>query len=132
MSCDYCVYCVDCADCHDEGSNHGDDIAAALIRLAPAIIQLAPHLAAFRKATDDERTASAEVCLTYGYQDARLDVGWFVLHAGHRLMVRNEYGGLSDECAEYFSCSGCRCKKRCLRSKGHTGEHSNARESSTA
>lgn len=51
------------------------------------------------------------------------DVAWFAKHAGHDLVVRDEYGAFVDECSEWLFCECCGRHQRCRHPKNHEGVH---------
>ncbi len=129
MSCDYDVYCRTCkAALGMEECNHQSEEMAALVALAPALATLARAVAAFEMAEKTVPKSTVEVRATAGWRDQRFNLGWFVIHEGHALTVRDEYGKLIDECGAYYACEACKDQKNCKRTAGHAGNHGTKRD----
>lgn len=121
MSTSYQPWCLDCEsgewldDCRDE------EAIQALLLLAPKLAAFWPTLRALREGTG-RWSGFHDARLSLGWDRWALDLKWWEAHAGHRLTVRNEYGGCRRECAEYFDCGACGGKnERCRRARGHEG-----------
>jgi hypothetical protein len=74
----------------------------------------------------EEKEPECIACEDTGYEAGM--PGWFAKHAGHRVVVRDEYGGIMGDCGSWFGCDVCGHKgKRCVLPEGHDGEHSDKR-----
>lgn len=122
MSTNYFPYCVDCQSGHPIASDRLDDECRALVRASPA-------LAAFADAWADLSTYGYPV-MTLGRDRDYIHPEWFKAHAGHHLVVRNEYGDNDDECGKRYQCHGCKHphELRCRRHSGHDGDHAEGRD----
>lgn len=128
MSCDYDVYCIDCDDAHGfRDANHEDRLMAGLCKLGPQIAAVAPLMRAIDAI---EGAIYIDAHLHLQHDRYPIDFAWFEVHGNHRLLVRDEYGRCTDECAEYYQCETCAHRKCCRRTKGHDGGHSDKRDES--
>lgn len=81
-----------------EGSNHNEPAAVAVAKAAAA-------LAALGKAVPAAQVSAGSFGLSWGYGDVH--AAWFAVHEGHKLVVVDEFGELSDDYwpeAEVFRC----------------------------
>jgi hypothetical protein len=115
LSTDWDVYCLDCDD--SLGLDGTKSFVLALIRDAPALAELGESL---KKLPDLDIEISV-----YGRQ---IPLSWFVLHGKHRLIAKDEYGHLDDECGARFKCGRCDVDSYCKRARGHDGDHANRRD----
>lgn len=114
MSTYWDVYCVDCK----EGLGlHGNHAEAG----ANQIVQAAGALADFHKACPGISIDPAQFDLYT--ERGMVDPAWFAKHTGHRIVARNEYGAISNQCGSHETCTKCGHWFTCNRSPGHTGEH---------
>jgi hypothetical protein len=122
MSNHWSVYCVDCSDSHGTAINRGGDGMAAIIKVR----------AAWEAVAVAEQVHDAEsITINYdghGLWDYQIDPGWFLIHKGHILAPRSEYGYLLDDCSANVTCGECGTIHTCHRKEGHDGVHSPARD----
>lgn len=113
MSCDYYVHCATCKVTLEYASTRYDrHVPHVLIKHAEAIAALS----GLRAETHGN--------VGLGDSSMRVDVDWFVQHAGHELVVIDECDRVDDRCGEFYQCDRCaRSHQHCNLSKGHGGQH---------
>jgi hypothetical protein len=97
LSTDWDVYCLDCDD--SLGLDGTKSFVLALIRDAPALAELGESL---------KKLPDLDI-------DRQIPLSWFALHGKHRLIAKDEYGHLDDEC-------GVRFKRATMRTGATEGE----------
>lgn len=118
MSCDYDFFCVDCEEhCGLGDLNHAGEQLTEVLRHRDALAGLAAALGPLN--SDRE--------LMQSYHVARM-AKFFAGHVGHRVRVRDEYGGFFDDCCEHVACGECGSSYRCVLKQGHDGQHQHGRE----
>lgn len=112
MSCHYGIRCLTCKiDCPFPGdTNHQDELMRHLIANAEIIGRLSPVLRPLQR-SDSLRLAAGNY--------NTIDVGWFVEHHEHELVVVDEYGRIDQRCNENFRCKICGTSKWCQLPKDH-------------
>ena|SRR5271166_3770862 len=114
MSTDWDVHCLDCDDSLEFDGTKSSVLA--LICDAPALAELHES---FKKLHDIDMEVN-----TYGRQFA---LSWFAQHGKHRLIAKDEYGHLDDECGVSFQCEHGEARSTCRRARGHEGGHNSKR-----
>lgn len=66
-------------------------------------------------------------CFQVGYQEGCFDLEEFIVHDGHELVVRDEYGHDHDQCAASFRCKECNAWHYCALPRAHEGEEHKAK-----
>ena len=114
MCTSYHVFCVTCQQpCDlDRDGSRGEELMRTLIEHRATVEGLSALL----------NDAGGELDGLTSYSYGHVDAHWFARHVGHELKVRNEYGVLDGECAEYWKCQ-CSAQHRCKKPIGHDGEH---------
>ena len=115
MSTDWDVYCLDCDD--SLGLDGTKKAVSILIDDGPALSQLFESFG---------RLSSLDIEVSvYGRP---IVLSWFGKHGKHRLIAKDEYGHLDDECGARFKCGHCFVDSYCKRARGHDGDHANRRD----
>jgi hypothetical protein len=118
MSTSYDVHCRTCDEAHGFfDTDRQEALMADLIRCAPLIAACAPFERAMGRDYPSPRLRFD------GERYGSISAEWFEKHLGHDLAVRDEYGGFSDECCEWFRCPSCGHQERCRKPQKHDGEH---------
>jgi hypothetical protein len=118
MSTDWDVYCLDCDE--SLGLNGTKSSVLVLIGDGPSLSEL---FESFKNLPNLDIEISV-----YGRQVSR---SWFAQHGKHRLIAKDEYGHLDDECGARFQCGHCDAQSTCKRVRGHGGDHASRRDPKT-
>jgi hypothetical protein len=110
MSTHWDVCCVDCKSDLGLHGNHQEAAANSIARDA-ARLATVPGLVVDAEATYD----------FYGECGKTFRTDWFVTHAGHQVVARNEYGAISGRCSAYVACAACNATGTCNLLPGHDG-----------
>lgn len=110
MSTAYRIYCLDCDVWDFEHENDENTVAL--------ILSHANELADLAKLTDELSELSIEV-KRYG---SYVHPEWFLMHKGHNLAVKDEYGHLSSQCRKSVRCPHCRYQGNCKLDMNHEGD----------
>lgn len=114
MSADWDVYCLDC----EEGA--GIENASCMAVEMMALCRKAAALAELMDLAEDIDGFELKIA-----PYASVPVSWFLVHAKHRLVPRDEYGRCLDDCGESIRCDCCgSLGRRCRLPMGHEGPHS--------
>lgn len=116
MSHHWTVACIDCDKELDLHGNHQEGPALAIAADAEkltAVGRLLPNLV-----IDPERSYNF-----YCENSSKFPVSFFVDHAGHQIVARDEYGEVSGRCGEHGSCGECGGHFICNLGKDHPGRH---------
>jgi hypothetical protein len=114
MSTYWDVHCLDCNEGLGLHANHAED---GMNR----IVQAAGALADFAKACPGISIDAAQFDLYT--ERGMVDPAWFAKHRGHRIVARNEYGAISNQCGFRGTCTKCGHWFTCNRTPGHEGDH---------
>jgi hypothetical protein len=117
MSTTWDVYCLDCND--SLGFDGTKSSVLVLIGDAPALALLYETFSSLPDLDIEIRIYGRQVALS-----------WFAQHGKHRLIAKDEYGHLDDECGVRFKCGHCDVDSYCKRARGHEGEHAPRRDPS--
>jgi hypothetical protein len=124
MSCDWDLFCLDCNEAHGfDDLNHWDDTLALVAKHGPALADACAALLSLREACRVEETGAWRIELELNLRTyARVNLEWFVKHGRHRILPKDEYGRLLDECGKYYTCPACKTQKKCRRTTNHGGD----------
>lgn len=112
MSCDYDVYCM---DCHLGLEDWDQDIDECR-----SLVAHAAELATIY-AVSQALPPSLGIILTHDFQSGS-NLKFFEDHAGHHLVVRDEYGRNDGQCPKTYKCPACECPHPCTRPVDHEGD----------
>lgn len=112
MSADYHIHCEACDERHPTETRREDDLLTLLSQR-----HLLAELSEFA-----DRLHDVSLKAEFGVVDLDAALWWFLRHRGHRLVVRDEYGGLHDQCHQNIACGECGSRKRCGLKHGHEGD----------
>jgi hypothetical protein len=115
MSTDWDVHCLDCDD--SLGLDGTKNSVLVLIGDAPSLVELYETISSLPDLDIETRVYGRQIALS-----------WFGKHGKHRLIAKDEYGHLDDECGARFKCGHCDVDSYCKRARGHGGEHANRRD----
>lgn len=125
MSTNWDVWCLDCENGHGFfEAYHQDALMIGLAKMGPALGAFAKTMRAIKAIPD----AYVDPYLALAYEQLKINLDWFEVHATHRLVARDEYGRCVDECGKTFTNCSCKTPHRCRRSEGHDGGCSEERE----